>query len=231
MDVVRRISLLVTAGLFAAALIIGAMHDRPTIDADAASQLARSTSFFDSTIVLARTASPQGPRGDALTVGLTYLERLRLGLGSPFRLVDQVLDDPRLDADPVMRTRVAWALLARLRRGDAYVVDPSTLDGLGPWDAEGRGATGAQQLALIEKTIASAPDPRAGELTVRLAYMIAAGKATLSPPAVAVATEAAALVRDRVLAQRDLNELFADASRDAQGRDVLTLLEDRRRAQ
>ena len=231
MDVVRRISLLVTAGLFAAALLLGAMHDRPTIDADAASQLAKSTSFFDSTIVLARAANPQGPRGDALTVGITYLERMRLGLGSPFRLVDQALDDPRLDVDPVMRTHVAWALLARLRRGDAYVVDPSTLDGLGPWDADGRGATGAQQLALIEKTVASASDPRAGELTVRLAYMIAAGKATLSPPAVAVATEAAALVRDRLIAQRDLADLFADASRDAEGRDVLTLLEDRRRAQ
>jgi hypothetical protein len=231
MDVVRRISLLVTVGLFAAALLLGAMHDRPTIDADAASQLAKSTSFFDSTIVLARAANPQGPRGDALTIGINYLERMRLGLGSPFRLVDQALDDPRLDADPIMRTHVAWALLARLRRGDAYVVDPSTLDGLGPWDADGRGATGVQQLALIEKTVASASDPRAGELTVRLAYMIAAGRATLSPPAVAVATEAAALVRDRLIAQRDLTDLFADASRDAEGRDVLTLLEDRRRAQ
>jgi hypothetical protein len=29
MDVVRRFSLLVTAALFAAALIVGAMHDRP----------------------------------------------------------------------------------------------------------------------------------------------------------------------------------------------------------
>ena len=65
MDVVRRFSLLVTAALFGAALIVGAMHDRPVIDADAASQLARSTSYFDSTIVLARNASPRGPRGDA----------------------------------------------------------------------------------------------------------------------------------------------------------------------
>jgi hypothetical protein len=228
MDVVRRISLLVTAGLFAVALAFGAMYDRPVIDADAASQLSRSTSFFDSTIVLARNSSPRGPRGDALTVGLTYLERLRLGLGSPFRLVDQVLDDPRFEADPALRTRVVWGLLGRLRRGDAYVVDSSALDGLGPWDAEGRGATGAQQLALIEHTIESASDPRAGELAVRLAYMIAAGKAAVSSSAVVVATEAAALVRDRILAQRDLADLLADASRDAEGRDVLTLLEDRR---
>jgi hypothetical protein len=228
MDVVRRFSLLTTAALFAAALLFGAMHDRPAIDADSASQLAKSTSFFDSTIVLARNASPQGPRGDALTVGLTYLERLRLGLGSPFRLVDQVLDDPRLDADPLLRTRVAWALLGRLRRGDAYVVDSSALEGLGPWGADGHGATGAQQLELIERTVQSASDPRAGELTVRLAYMIAAGKATIASPSVAVATEAAALARDRVFAQGDLTQLLIDASRDPQGRDVLALLQDRR---
>ena len=228
MDVVRRVSLLVTAALFAAALIVGAMHDRPAIDADAASQLSRSTTYFDSTIVLARNASPRGARGDALTVGLTYLERLRLGLGSPFRLVDQALDDPRFDADPALRTRVVWALLGRLRRGDAYVVDSSALDGLGPWDADGHGATGAQQLAFIERAVESASDPRAGELAVRLAYMISAGKATVASPAVAVATEAAALVRDRVLAQRDLDDLFADATRDSENRDVLSLLEDRR---
>jgi len=228
MDVVRRFSLLVTAALFGAALIVGAMHDRPAIDADAASQLARSTSYFDSTIVLARNASPRGARGDALTVGLTYLERLRLGLGSPFRLVDQALDDPRFDADPTLRTRVVWALLGRLRRGDAYVVDSSALDGLGPWDPDGHGATGAQQLALIERAVESASDPRAGEMAVRLAYMISAGKAAVASPAVAVATEAAALVRDRVLAQRDLDDLFADALRDPENRDVLSLLEDRR---
>ncbi len=230
MDAVRRISLLVTALLFAVALGFGAMYDRPTIDADAVSQLTSSTSFFDSTIVLARSSSPRGARGDALTAGITYLERLRLGLGSPFRLVDLALDDPRFDADPALRTRVVWALLGRLRRGDAYVVDSSALEGLGPWDADGRGATGAQQLALIERTVESASDPRAGELAVRLAYMIAAGRSTIASPAVGVATEAAALMRDRVLAQRDLADLLADASRDAQGRDVLTLLEDRREA-
>ena len=230
MDVVRRISLLVTALLFAVALGFGAMYDRPTIDADAVSQLKRSTSLFDSTIVLARNSSPRGARGDALTVGLTYLERLRLGLGSPFRLVDQTLDDPRFEADPALRTRVVWALLGRLRRGDAYVVDSSALDGLGPWDAEGHGATGAQQLALIEHAIKSASDPRAGELAVRLAYMISAGKAEVASSAVGVATEAAALIRDRILAQHDLEDLLADASRDPEGRDVLTLLEDRREA-
>jgi hypothetical protein len=118
--------------------------------------------------------------------------------------------------------------LGRLRRGDAYVVDSLALDGLGPWDADGHGATGGQQLALIERAVESASDPRAGELAVRLAYMISAGKATVASPAVAVATEAAALVRDRVLAQRDLADLFADATSDPENRDVLSLLEDRR---
>ena len=35
-------------------------------------------------------------------------------------------------------------------------------------------------------------------------------------------------MRDRVLAQRDLADLFADATRDPENRDVLSLLEDRR---
>src|SRR6476646_11293218 len=131
MDVVRRFSLLVTAALFGAALIVGAMHDRPAIDADAASQLTRSTSYFDSTIVLARNSSPRGARGDALTVGLGYLERLRVGLGSPFRLVDQALRDPRIDS--ASRSRTARAILGRFNRGDAYVADGSVLDGSGPW--------------------------------------------------------------------------------------------------
>src|SRR5256885_7012387 len=52
------------------------------------------TTLFRS-IVLARNARPRGIRGDELTISLGYLERLRLGLGSPFRLVDEALNDPR----------------------------------------------------------------------------------------------------------------------------------------
>src|SRR5688572_3519090 len=44
-----------------------------------------------------------------------YAERLRLGLESPFRLIESAARDPRLTADE--QKTVAWALLAHLLRG------------------------------------------------------------------------------------------------------------------
>ena len=166
MDVVRRVSLLVTAGLLGIAVMLGGLMSRPAMSANVAKELNAATSFFDSTIVLARGAQPQGPRGDQLAIALGYLERLRLGLGSPFRLADEAMADPRLSA--AMENRVAWALLGRLRRGDAYVVDPVALNDIGPWTPAGSSANGSDHLALIERAVESASDPRAGELAVRL---------------------------------------------------------------
>jgi hypothetical protein len=226
MDVVRRFSLLATAGLLGIAVLLGSVSTRATMSQDAAIQLATATSYYDSTIVLARNARPRGIRGDELTIALGYLERLRLGLGSPFRLVDEALSDPRLDS--TTGSRVAWALLERLRRGDAYVIDPRVLDGSGPWSSDGHGATGAQHLALIEDAIRSASDPRAGELTVRLAYLIAAAKGAVSPSSVQIAIRVAALVRDRESATADLRDLLADASGSHVG--VMKMLNDRRDA-
>jgi hypothetical protein len=85
MDVLRRISLLVTAGLLGVALLIGWVSQRPSVSANAANALATAGAYFDSTAVLARVATPAGPRGDELTVPLVYLVRLRLGVGCPFR--------------------------------------------------------------------------------------------------------------------------------------------------
>src|SRR5512143_1290948 len=226
MDIVRRFSLLVTAGLLGIAVLLGSVSTRPTMSQGAAIQLATATSYYDSTIVLARNARPRGIRGDELTIALGYLERLRLGLGSPFRLVDEALRDRRLDS--ATGARVAWALLARLRRGDAYVIDPLVLDGSGPWSPDGRGATGAAHLALIERAVRTASDPRAGELTVRLAYLIASAEGTLAPSSVPVATRVAALVRDRELASADLRDLLADAS--GSHADVMGMLDERRAA-
>ena len=224
MDVVRRVSLLASGGLLAIVSLIGSARGNKAMSDSAATQLATSTQYFDSTIVLARNARPQGARGDALAVGLTYLERLRLGLGSPFLLADEALEDPRLDY--AMHSRVAWALLGRLRRGDAYVIDPVVLEGIGPWDRYGRGATGLAHLQLIERAVRSTSDPRAGELAVRLAYMIAAGNGSVATSSVAIAAEVAALVRDHVLAEDDLRSLLSD-SRE-QRVDVMTLLMSRR---
>jgi len=224
MDVVRRVSLLVSGGLLTVVALVGSIRGRQALHDGTATQLAASTRYFDSTIVLARNARPQGVRGDALVVALTYLERLRLGLASPFLLVDEALADPRLDY--ATHSRVAWALLGRLQRGDAYVIDPAVLDGVGPWTRDGQGTTGAAHLDLIERAIRSASDPRAGELAVRLAYLIAAGEGSVSPSSVGIATQVAALVRDRVLAEQDLSALLSDARQ--QRVDVMTLLVGRR---
>src|SRR5688572_28260282 len=66
---------------------------------------------------------------DEVVIGLGYAERLRLGLGSPFRLVEQALHDPRLT--PEKQREVAWTLLARTFVGGAYQVDAVALDRAG----------------------------------------------------------------------------------------------------
>ncbi|HKO15549.1 MAG TPA: hypothetical protein VJU87_04880 [Gemmatimonadaceae bacterium] len=220
---VRRLSLLVTASLLGAVLLLGWAGARPEMSDDAAVQMRRATAYYDSLVVVAR-AAPSPAAVDVRTVlGLGYLERLRLGLGSPFRLADLALHDPRL-GDSTGR-RVAWAILGRLRRGDAYVVDPAAADGL---ENPGNGAAvpGTAQLRLIERAVASAKDPRAGELTVRLAYALAAGERTVEDQGDVVATQIAALTRDRLLAQEDLRNLLQDAA--SKHTDVLQLLENRR---
>jgi hypothetical protein len=200
----RRFSLLLTASLLSAVSAFGWLHSRSEMSGDAAIHMSRAAAYYDSLVVLTR--DERGPaRPDSSTaLSLGYLERLRLGLGSPFRLVDFALDDPRLDDST--RTRVAWAILARLRRGDAYVIDPAAADAIDD------GTHSVEHLALIDRAIESAPDPRAGELTVRLAYALAAGEQTISEQGDAVATQIAALLRDRVLAQADLRDLLHDAS-------------------
>src|ERR1044071_5376748 len=143
MELIRRYSLLLSASALALALMVGAVIDRPAVSANAASSLTRASSYFASGVVRARTARPRGMRGDQLAIGLGYLERLRLGMGSPFRLTEEALRDPRLD--PLLSSRVAWGLLARLRRGDAYVVDPAVLDTPGP----SANQTGAAHVAVL----------------------------------------------------------------------------------
>ena len=224
MNVVRRTSVLITAVLLAIALVAGSLSHRPAVSADAARELDRATAYFDSTIALARWAQPKGPRGDQLAIELGYLERLRVGVGDPFRLADEALADPRLTM--TARRRVAWALLGRLRRGDAYVINSVVLDGIGPWTDDGVGATGAGHLAVIEQAIDDASDPRAGELAVRLAYMLAAGKRSMSSNALQTVTDVAALIRDRALSQSDVRHLLADANE--QKTDVLDELTARR---
>ena len=216
----RRFSLMLTASLLSVVSAFGWLRARPEMSGDAAAHMRRAAAFYDSLIVLERAVTTPAKVSPSTAVALGYLERLRLGLGSPFRLADFALSDPRLDDST--QTRVAWAILARLRRGDAYVIDPSVADA---FDSH---SNGAAHLALIQHTIESARDPRAGELTVRLAYALAAGEQTVSEQSDAIAAQVAALLRDRDLAQADLRDLLHAAG--AQHLDPLAELVRRRRS-
>ncbi|HKW08924.1 MAG TPA: hypothetical protein VJO33_01010 [Gemmatimonadaceae bacterium] len=216
----RRFSLLLTATLLAVVATAGWLRTRPEMSGDAAAHMRRAAAYYDSLVVLERPASNPAQITPATAIALGYLERLRLGLGSPFRLADFALADPRLDDST--RARVAWAILSRLRRGDAYVIDPVVADG---FDEH---TSGLAHVALIQHAIESARDPRAGELTVRVAYSLAAGEQTVSDQSDAVAAQIAALLRDRALAQADVRDLLRVA--DAQHLDPLAELVRRRRA-
>lgn len=216
----RRFSLLLTAISLGVASTFGWLRSRPEMSGDAAAHMRRAAQYYDSLVVLERAKSMPAHVDPGTAVAIGYLEQLRLGLGSPFRLVDFALSDPRLGDST--QTRVAWAILARLRRGDAYIVDPAVADA---FDSQ---AEGAAHLALIQHTIESAGDPRAGELTVRLAYALAAGEQTIAEQSDVVAAQVAALMRDRDLAQADLRDLLHTA--DLQHLDPLAELVRRRRA-
>jgi hypothetical protein len=154
---------------------------------------------------------------DALSA--LYLERLRLGLGSPFRLIDQVLRDPALDSKRA--AELGEAMLARTMMGDAYWARPSALDLISTKARYGL-ALGAQHQAVIDSVIVAHPDPRVGELAIRLAYRLASASGAVTPRAPEIATAAAAQSRDRVLSMRDARALFTVADRDGISR--LTLM-------
>jgi len=138
-----------------------------------------------------------------------YDERLRLGLESPFRLLEQGSRDSRLTLDE--RRTVAWALLAHTLRGDTHHFDPASLDAIGPWAAGGRGASGEWHNEVIERAVVSAGDPRAAELGIRLAYTLASAEKIVGGIAPTLAAEAAALVADREIARREARDVVRSA--------------------
>ena len=156
---------------------------------------------------------------DSRLIAVGYLERGRLGLGSPFRLAEFVLADPRLD--PPDRSAAASALIMMAASRQLYSVDARVMDGAeGLGQAGGR--VGAEHTALIERTIREAEDPRAGELAVRIAYSLAGAEALVRRSATRNAFRVAALLRDRELARRDARALLALAAR--RGTSVIALL-------
>jgi hypothetical protein len=142
-------------------------------------------------------------------VALGYLERLRMGLGSPFRLIDAALTDPRLPEPD--RTQLAWAMLARTYDGHTYEIDPAAFDGMGARGSQP--GAGTAHLALMEQAIRGARDPAAAELAVRIAYAAAAAEGTVAPAAVRRASKATVLLHDRRAARSDVVRLLEEARR------------------
>jgi hypothetical protein len=144
---------------------------------------------------------------DVLAVG--YLERARLGLGSPFRLIDFALRDPQLPED--VRERLAFALLARVLRGETYQVDPAVLEYVQLPRVRPGYEVGERQLQLIERTIDAAPSARSGEQAVRLGYRLAQAEKTVLPVPFSVVAHTAAMVADRRRAREDAVALLRAA--------------------
>jgi hypothetical protein len=170
--------------------------------------------------LLRNTPTPALSDADILALG--YLERARLGLGSPFRLIDFALNDPQLDS--IQRQRIAYAVLGLVLDGDVYRVDPVVLESVGFFAVASGTRAGAAQLALIERTIASASTAASGERAVRLGYQLAdAERAVTSVPHFAV-SQAAALIADRRRAGEDARRLLRAA--ESAGRDPLAILRE-----
>jgi hypothetical protein len=159
---------------------------------------------------LAKTPAESISIESAIAVG--YLERLRLGLGSPFRLVDYALADPLL-SDSV-RQQVAYALLQRTLDGDAYHPLPAAMALSGTSATVLPAALAARHIAIIDSVVAKAPDPRGGELTIREAYRLAAAAGSVGRRGPWLGTQAAALARDRALARSDVINLLGMARRN-----------------
>ena len=159
---------------------------------------------------LSTTAAESISVADAVAGG--YLERLRLGLGSPFRLIDYALADPLL-TDSV-RHLVTYAILQRTLDGNSYHAPGAALALAGATTAELPPKLAARHIALIDSVVGRAADPRGGELTIREAYRLAAAAGSLGRRGPWLGTQAAALARDRALARGDVIRLLATARRN-----------------
>jgi hypothetical protein len=153
-----------------------------------------------------RLAETMNRNDDTRALALSYLERARLGMGSPFRLIDQAVHDTRL-SDSV-RHDVAWTIVDRIFDGNIYEIDGRVLDMIS------QPGLGAGHLAIIEDVIGSADDPRVGEAAIRVAYGLAASNGSTSLTSLSVVAEVAAQVRDRALAIGDVRRAVSRAHED-----------------
>jgi hypothetical protein len=193
--------------------------ERISVGPEIAGELRRGRAYAEAIAEQPR-ADTTTPIDAATAVALGYLERHRLGLGSPFRLIDYALRDGRLPDSS--RATLAWALLARTLDGDGYRIDPLALDSLDTPSPFAGTSAGSDHLRLIDGAVRDARDPRAGELAVRLAYTIAAAEHRLRSGAPLIAAYAAALVSDRERAREDARELLRVAR--SRGEDPLAMV-------
>jgi hypothetical protein len=161
---------------------------------------------------LASESRPAPTVEEAIEAG--YLERLRLGLGSPFRLIEYSLQDPRLPRD--RRERLAWSLLAATMDGESYRIDPRGV-------SAGDEAAAAGHLELVERAIAGSAHPAAGVLAVRLAYGMAAAESTVPDRLHQRISLAAALIHDRAASRSDARRLLRAAGSDTDPMALLTV--------
>jgi hypothetical protein len=171
------------------------------------------------------TSQPTARLSDADIIALGYVERARLGLGSPFRLVEYILRDPNLPEE--VQTLTAYGILARTLDGATYFVDPRVLDMAHLSGVSPERPTGLQQLGLIERAIETAPSATAGERTVRLAYLLAASERTVDPAFTSVIAHVAAMLGDRRRSREDATLLLRTATRTRQ--DPLVIIRNWRR--
>jgi hypothetical protein len=170
-------------------------------------------------------ARPAAELTEEEIISLGYLERARLGVGSPFRLISFARGDERLGEHT--RERLSYALLGITLNGRGYQIDAAVLDVLQMMGAAERTGIGARHLTLIERVVSDAPSATTGERVVRLGYMLAGMEHTIDANPDPVIGYVAALVADRRRAREDAVELLHAA---AQARtDPLELLESWRR--
>ncbi|HYC52864.1 MAG TPA: hypothetical protein VEB19_17250 [Gemmatimonadaceae bacterium] len=185
----------------------------------------RNQALLDSATEQLQSLTDGEPADDARRAAIAwgYAERLRLGLESPFRLVESAARDARLTAEE--RRTVSWALLARIVDGGTHVIDAAVFDHIGP-SRNGHTVRGEHHLALIDSVIVGSENPRAGELAIRLAYTLASTERIVDAVAPLLAAEAAALTADREIARREAVALVRGSS----GTNPIAAIE-RRRAQ
>jgi hypothetical protein len=198
--------------------LVAASCERLDVGPEMAGKLGRARD--DARAIARLGADSAGAHAEStFLVQLLYLERHQLGLGSPFRLIDYALTDPRLDS--VSRRTVAWMLLARTLDGSGHQLEAAALE-IAAARGQLSGAAGERHAALINRAVADARNPLAAESAVRVAYTIAAAEGTVSQWAPGIAARAAAVARDREMARDDARTLLRAARR--QGTDPLALV-------